>query len=68
MLPSAPTRDCRWRAGTCHQHGKTGKAGADGQFPIPRICTASRLGVFSAALFCEGAPLCPGDHSNPLGH
>jgi hypothetical protein len=25
-------------------------------------------GVFSAALFYEGAPLCPGDHGNPLGH
>jgi hypothetical protein len=24
--------NCRLRAGTCHQHGKTGKAGADDRF------------------------------------
>jgi hypothetical protein len=37
-------------------------------FPIPRNLRGFPPGLFSAALFYEGAPLCPGDRGNPLGH
>jgi hypothetical protein len=68
LWPAPRPADCRWRAGTCHQHGKTGKAGADGRFPHTTNLRGFPPGLFSAALFYEGAPLCLGDRGNPLGH